>query len=112
MFYLHFGKIVVIEESRKEGTRVAYFGGYFEDQGVELPEDIEIPAEDFIVVDEGDYRYYINPDKICFMDEEDGIVIIALEGFYFDDEEEELKGALLIENPHATKRLKELSLPS
>lgn len=83
----------LVERSKEDGVLTAYFGGYFEDMAVVLDDEPE-GLDSFYMIDDGDVVYYINPAKVCFVDIDEDGAVIALEGFYLDDDEEEIEGAL------------------
>lgn len=98
--------VSIIEHDRRKDTKIAYFGGYFEDSMVELPVNADIPDE-FYMIEDGDVRYFINPHRLAFVDHHEEMVVIAPEGFYWDEEEEEIAGVLLFpraESPDAYRQ--------
>ncbi|WP_340695435.1 hypothetical protein [Hydrogenobacter thermophilus] len=106
MKYINLSIATLIEQDRREDLTLAYFGGYYEENAIEIEEDTEI-SDHFWLIDNDDIRYFINPSKVAFVDADDEAVLIAFEGFYFDDEEEEIKGALVFtaeEDPQAYRQ--------
>jgi hypothetical protein len=106
MKYLNLPLATLIAYDRSEDAMLVYFGGFYEENAIEVQQDVEVP-DDFLIIDDGDIRFYINPSKIAFIDADDEAIVIAFEGFYFDDEEEELKGAIVFlaeEEPDAYRQ--------
>ncbi|MEM3426684.1 hypothetical protein [Hydrogenobacter thermophilus] len=89
----------LVERDKQDGVLTAYFGGYFEDMAVVL--DDEPSLDGFYMIDSGDVVYYINPAKVCFVDIDEDGAVIALEGFYLDDEDETVEGALYFDKKDA-----------